>query len=388
MTGNGSIARRTFALVLMGGLMAASGTAQVPKRLIAYYHSGGLKATPRYSADQIPYQKLTHLIHVVVLPSKAADGMVEAIEGALEPTLVPRAHSAGVKVLVCVQGAAELFSKIAADENSRKRFSQSLREFVDKYGYDGVDIDWEVPQGAADVANCTKLMQAVRAAIPAPRYLLSMATPSTPGHWGEFDFPGLTPLLDFYNVMTYDFHGPWTNHTGHNSPLFSAASDTGHDGSLDDSVGLYLNQFGVPPGKINLGTAFYGYEFPVAGLSAECNCEKTTVSRKYGPEIKPRLSRNGGSREGSRESDHGKWVRHFDPVAMAPYLVHDSDPAAFLTYDDPDSTARKVVYALQVRDLGGVFMWELSQDYDGTSQDLLDAMYTAFQHSVAKSGSR
>jgi chitinase len=383
MTKNGSIARRAFALVLMGGLMAASAVAQAPKRLIAYYHSGGLKATPRYSADQIPYRKLTHLIHVVVLPSKAADGTVEAIEDALEPALVPKAHSAGVKVLVCVQGAAGSFSRVAADEGSRKRFGESLREFVDKHGYDGVDIDWEVPQGAADVANCTKLMQAVRAALPAPRYLLSMATPSTPGHWGEFDFPGLTPLLDFYNVMTYDFHGPWTNHTGHNSPLFSSSSDTGHDGSLDDSVNLYLNQFGVPPEKINLGTAFYGYEFPVAGLSAECNCEKTTVSRKYGPEIKPHLNRGGRI----RESDQGKWVRHFDPVAMAPYLVHDSDPAVFLTYDDPESTARKVVYALQVRDLGGVFMWELSQDYDGASQDLLDAMYAAFQRSAAMSGS-
>jgi GH18 family chitinase len=49
---------------------------------------------------------------------------------------------------------------------------------------------------------------------------------------------------------------------------------------------------------------------------------------------------------------------------------------------------RKVIYALQVRDLGGVFTWELSSDYDGTGQDLMDAMYAAFQRATAKSGSR
>lgn len=365
------IVQRSSALLLMGALVIASGAAQSPKRLIAYYHFDALKATPRYNADQIPYKKLTHLIHVVVQPTSVGDGTVEAFEGALEPTLVPHAHAAGVRVIACVQGAAALFSKIAADEVSRNRFGASLREFIDKYGYDGVDIDWEVPVGAIEVANCTKLMQAIRAAMPAPRYLISMATTSTPGRWGEFDFAGLTPVLDFYNVMTYDFHGPWTNHTGHNSPLFSAASDTGHDGSLDDTVGLYLNQFGVPPEKINLGTAFYGYEFPVAGLSGACNCEKTTPSRKYGSYIKQHVNRDG-------------WTRRFDPVAMSPYLVHEADPAGFITYDDPESTMRKVVYALQVRDLGGVFMWELSADYDGTSQDLLDAMYVTFQRVTAQ----
>ncbi|MBW8865395.1 MAG: hypothetical protein JF609_10855, partial [Verrucomicrobia bacterium] len=206
--------------------------------------------------------------------------------------------------------------------------------------------------------------------LPAPKYLLSMATPSTPGGWGEYDFKGLTPIVDVYNVMTYDFHGPWTKTTGHNSPLFT--SDAERVGSLDESVDLYLNKFGVPPGKINLGTAFYGYEFPAAGLSAEWTPARKTISRNYGPYIKQRVDRDG-------------WTRRFDPIAMAPYLVHEANPPGFITYDDPESTARKVVYALQLRDLGGVFMWELSADYDGKKQDLMDAMYRSFQRATKAS---
>jgi chitinase len=265
-------------------------------------------------------------------------------------------------VLACVQGPAIAFSKVAAVPEARAKFVQNLKEFVFKYLYDGVDIDWEVPQGQPDVANNVLLMQALRDALPTPQYLLSMATPSEPGHWGEYDFTHLTPILDFYNVMTYDYHGPWTNHAGHNSPLFSNDSDPGHDGSIDDSINLYLNKLGVPPEKINLGTAFYAYEFPASHLHDPCNCEKSTSSHEYGEYVKPRIGKDG-------------WVQSFDPVAMAPYLVRGGPASGFITYDDPDSTGRKVEYALELRNLGGVFMWELSGDYDGKKQDLLDTMY-------------
>ena len=227
-----------------------------------------------------------------------------------------------------------------------------------------MDIDWEVPEGKLDVANNVLLMQAIRDALPAPQYLLSTATPAEPGRWGEFDFAHLTSIVDFYNVMTYDFHGPWTPHAGHNSPLFMDESDPGRDGSLDDSINLYLNKLAVPPEKINLGTAFYGYEFPVGQLNAACICEKKTIAREYGDYIKQRINQNG-------------WGQTTDPIAMAPYLTHAGAAPGFITYDDATSTARKVAYALEVRNLGGVFMWELSGDYDGKKQDLLDSMVKA-----------
>jgi GH18 family chitinase len=64
---------------------------------------------------------------------------------------------------------------------------------------------------------------------------------------------------------------------------------------------------------------------------------------------------------------------------MSPYLMRQTPAAGFITYDDPSSTARKVAYALEERNLGGVFMWELSGDYDGKKQELLDSMYTTLR---------
>ena len=358
-------------LVLLGAavLLAAQTrptNAAGAKRLLAYYLYQDQTSVPAYTAKQIPFKKLTHLIHVALVVDPSDDGAIQISPHAIEPRLIPRAHAARVRVLVCVQGPAIVFSRIAAVPEARTRFAQNLKAFVLKYSYDGVDIDWEVPQGQPDVDNDVLLMQALRDALPAPQYLLSMATPSEPGHWGEYDFTRLTPILDFYNVMTYDYHGPWTNHAGHNSPLFLNESDPGRDGSIDDSINLYLNRLGVPPEKINLGTAFYAYEFPASQLHDPCNCEKSTFSREYGAYVKPRIGKDG-------------WVQSFDPVAMAPYLVRGSPASGFITYDDPNSTARKVVYALEVRNLGGVFMWELSGDYDGKKQDLLDSMYKTFK---------
>jgi chitinase len=348
------------------GARAQSATAPARKRLLAYYLYQDQTRAPAYTARQIPFKKLTHLIHVALVVDPAGDGTVQISPHAIEPSLIPLAQAAGVRVLVCVQGSAEAFRKAAATPESRHRFVQSVKEFVLKYSYDGVDMDWEVPEGQTDVANNVLLMQSLRSALPAPRYLLSMATPSEPGQWGEYDFAQLNPVIDFYNVMTYDFHGPWTSHAGHNSPLFSNDADPGHDGSINDSVNLYLNKLGVPPEKINLGTAFYGYEFPVGQLYGACNCEKSTAGRDYGTYIKAHIGKDG-------------WVQSFDPIAMAPYLVRTVPEPGFITYDDPDSTARKVAYALTVRDLGGIFMWELSQDYDGKKQDLLDSMYRSFR---------
>jgi chitinase len=354
----------TAALLFSALLSAEPPMALGNKRLVAYYLYQDQNKKPAYTAANIPYKKLTHLIHVALVVAPAGDGSIQISPNALEASLIPKAHTAKVRVLVCVQGPSQVFSKIAAAQATRERLAKNLKEFVVKYNYDGVDIDWEVPEGKLDVANNVLLMQAIRDALPAPQYLLSTATPAEPGHWGDFDFAHLTPIVDFYNVMTYDFHGPWTHHAGHNSPLFMGESDPGHDGSLDDSINLYLNKLAVPPEKINLGTAFYGYEFPVDQLNAPCNCEKRTIAREYGYYIKQRINQDG-------------WVQTTDKIAMAPYLTHSGAAHGFITYDDAASTARKVVYALEVRNLGGVFMWELSGDYDGKKQDLLDSMVKA-----------
>ena len=352
-------------LTLQPLLLSSLAEAQPPKRLIAYYRATDKQNTPIYTADNIPYDELTHIIHVAVQVSTAGDGSISVLKGAIEPNLTGMAHAFGAMVLVSPRGDAPSFKSIAGSSAARIRFAQNLMNFVMTYGYDGVDIDWEVPD-ASDQPNCTLMMEALRQVLPSPQYQLSMAVTDAPGNRGHYDFAALNGIIDFYNVMSYDFHGPWSAHTGHNAPLFANHADPDHVTSIDDVVNTYVNTLGVPKSMLNLGMAFYGYEFPAANLWDPCKCSTKVISRRYGDYIKPRIDQNG-------------WSSHLDSVSMAPYLTsNDSTKPGFITYDDAASTTRKVIYALQVRDLGGVFMWELAEDFDGSGQDLMDAMYAAY----------
>ena len=85
------------ALLLTGAGTAEGGS--LPKRLVGYYGSWTKTQNPPYSADQIPYSKLTHIIHAGTNISDVADGTFQLPQRFLEPELINRAHRAGIKVL-------------------------------------------------------------------------------------------------------------------------------------------------------------------------------------------------------------------------------------------------------------------------------------------------
>ncbi len=370
--------RRASCIIFMFLLLMAAGyplKAQ-NKRLLAYYSSHSRKGGFPYNASNIPYDELTHIDHAFLDLDPKRDGTLYVRPGLLEPELISRAHAAGVKVMISVGGDPARFATVSASATTREAFAKNLHDFVVANGYDGVDIDWEYPEGLQQRSDCTLTMIAIRKELPQPQYLLSMATagnPTRPGQ-GSYDFEALSQILDFINVMTYDFHGPWTRHAGHNSALFQSRKDPGtNDGSLTTSIDVYLNYFHVPPEKLNIGSGFYGYEFTTAnGLWQPCDkCETATFSRGYGAYIKPRINAMG-------------WKRKFDSAAKAPYLIPSAaGKPGFITYDDAESTTRKVNYVLGKRNLGGFFIWAIGgpgySDYDGQKEDLLTAMSKAFR---------
>jgi GH18 family chitinase/lysophospholipase L1-like esterase len=318
-----------------------------------------------YRASQISYEKLTHICHAFVQPQ--ADGSILTPAGPppyLEPELLENAHAAGVKVLVSVGGydtVADLnFRTIAADAGLRGEFAANLEAFCRIHGYDGADLDWEFPQDAGDRSNQNLLFQAVRetfnsASEPAPSWLLTMAISGGDwfGRWN--DYTTLGGYVTFYNLMAYDCHGDWSGHMGHNAPLYRGG-DPFDDASVEDALDYNLVTRGIPPEKIILGLPFYGYRWPtVEDLYETCSpCNATQESYR---EIAP-LAGDG-------------WTRVWDAAAEVPYLTADSGPGV-ISYDDVQSIAAKVGYALTDRGLRGVFAWEISGDYLAGEQPLLD----------------
>ena len=133
---------------------------------------------------------------------------------------------------------------------------------------------------------------------------------------------------------------------------------------MKTSMDLYAKQYGVPLAEMNIGTPFYGYEWDGTDVLWAVCSTCASNSWNYAPYIKQRINQQG-------------WVVNFDSTAQAPYLTNATIPG-FITYDGVPSTTHKVKY-VKSRGFGGLFMWELSADYDGKSQDLLDAMYEAWK---------
>jgi len=343
------------------GQTAAS---SLPKRLIGDYGYWSRTQTPPYSADQIPFQKLTHINHAGV--SFDANGKLSVPSGFLEPALLTKAHNAGVRVLLLLGGD---FSALETSPAVQTNLIANLKTFIHENGYDGVDIDWEYPSTTADEQAFYSLFEALRDAFPRPNYVLSADV----APWGGsgYDFPQVTPIVNYFNIMTYDCAGPWTDDGQLNSPIFPDPNnpepyECEPGGSVKEAIDIYVTQLNIAPEKLNVGTPFYGYFYQnVTELYGPCqNCANTVLSENYGTFIKQRINQKG-------------WTSYFSEVTGVPYMLRTDGKPGFITYDDAASTFHRVSYSLWTRGLGGSFNWSLDADYDGNSQDLLDAEYRA-----------
>jgi chitinase len=320
-------------------------------RVVAYYPSWMKLRLP---ADQIKFEFITHVNHAFAWP--LADGSITGDAEINHPELIAQTHGAGRKILISLGGFTQSagFAPMAADSTARKNFVENLVNFCIDNDYDGADIDWEFPQTTADRVNLTILIKEIRAAFDDndPSLLLTMVavTSDFNGRW--HDYAALAAYVDWFNLMTYDFHGPWFNHAGHNAPLYAPPTD--FDGSVDEGVQYLTNTRKIPKEKIHLGLPFYGREFNASAL--------------YGPStggydfeysvIAPR--RNAG------------WVYHWDEVSKVPYLTNPTN-TQLASFDDSLSIRLKCEYAKQNR-LAGVMIWALGQDLIDTTQPLMEAV--------------
>jgi chitinase len=336
----------------------------LPKRLIGDYGYWSRTQTPPYSSAQIPFRELTHINHAGV--SFNADGSLNVPDGFLEPELIEKAHAAGVKVVLLLGGD---FTGLETTAGGLSALVENLASFIARHHYDGVDIDWEYPSSDLDETTFFNLMNALREAFPSPPYVLSADVPP----WGGtgYDFAQVTPLVNYFNLMTYDCAGPWTDDGQLNSPIFPDPTnpepyECEPGGSVKEAIDIYVEQLDVPPVKLNVGTPFYGYFYEnVSTLFGPCtDCENTVLSENYGTFIKQRINAKG-------------WETFYDTYSLVPYMLRTDGKPGFITYDDRFSTYYRVWYSVWQRRLGGSFMWSLDADYDGHSQDLLTAMYSA-----------
>jgi chitinase len=135
--------------------------------------------------------------------------------------------------------------------------------------FDGFDIDWEFPIQPQDKVNFVALLKEFRKQLHAagPGHILTAALPAGEQDFSLIDLPGAAEQVDFVNLLTFDYSGPFNNHTGFVSPLVQTQFDPSTKFNVTFTVQSYLNA-GVPADKILMGIPFYSYGWAITGTSA------------------------------------------------------------------------------------------------------------------------
>ena len=203
----------------------------------------------------IPWNNYTYIIQFAAAPGP--NGTVDLHY--LNPARIRELLSArpdGKKVMVSLMDGETGFKDATSPENL-DRFVGSIAEFVNQYGYDGVDIDWE-----RDIlpGQFEKLIRRLRDAMPVK--VITMAGSN------YLNMPDVAmasqAYLDQINIMCYDMdsesgrncHG--SECTWYNNALLQGGELDKH--ACEWRIRPFLAA-GVAPSKIGVGIPFYGRRY-------------------------------------------------------------------------------------------------------------------------------
>jgi chitinase len=295
-----------------------------------------------------------------------------------------------LKIVMAIGGWTEStnFSAAAATPESRAKFAKSC---VDQYingnlpglpagaaagVFDGLAIDWEYPDevgngnphGPQDTHNFTLLLQALRAeldtagaAAGGKHFVLTADTPAGPEKASHIEVGPVSRVVDWMNVMTFDFHGPWEAAGPANfqanllpSPFDPAPRPTPgtpypDNGSISiaEVVANYLAH-GATPDKIALSIPFYAHGWTGVNPGPKGDGLYQPATAALGDVSYNQVAAQPGT------------VHHDLFTGGSPYK-YDPATKTFWTYDDARSIQAKVAF-IKALGLRGDMTWSLDGD--------------------------
>ena len=289
-------------------------------KVVGYYPSWEPDNT-----DKIRYDIVTHVNYAFAIPT--VDGGLLPLENPeTAKKIIEEAHAADRKVLLAVGGWSyqdvPLESTfVEATETAEKRTSlvQAIVDMCEEYGFDGIDMDWEHPRadGKIDV-QYEAFMLELAEALHGRGKLLTSAVISGVMSNGMIYYDAaahtdaVLEAVDWINVMAYD-GGDGQAHSGYEFATSSAA--------------YWVKYRNMPGEKVVLGVPFYGrptwatYE-TLLDADAEAADKDTTIYNGF-----------------------------------------------TVWYNGQDTIRSKTEFAME--NLGGIMIWELSQDTTDREKSLL-----------------
>lgn len=130
------------------------------------------------------------------------------------------------------------FSQVSENLITRENFVHNIINFLEKYDFDGLDLDWEYPNQRggkqSDKENYVTILQMLKEEFDKYNYILSVtaAAPETLASQ-SYIISQVSQYVNFINLMTYNFHGSWEHITGINAPLYPSSNESGDKAKMN-----------------------------------------------------------------------------------------------------------------------------------------------------------
>lgn len=281
-----------------------------------------------YQPEKLQFDILTHVVYAFAIPT--AEGGVRPLDNPdVARRLIEESHKNQVKVLLAVGGWSYNGSELepvfmqATDSSEKiKQFGDQIISMCDQYGFDGIDIDWEHPRIDGNSRyQYQELMLYLSGRLHDKGKLLTSAVISgvSPDNNVYYDAAAhsdqVLQAVDWIHVMAYD-GGDGERHSS-----YEFAVNCGN---------YWIRTRNMPKEKVVLGVPFYGR--PGWGAYGDI------------------LSADAGAGE----------VDHVTVNGMDTY------------YNGIPTMEKKTAFARD--NMGGIMIWEITQDTAVRDKSLLSAI--------------
>ncbi|KAL7751737.1 hypothetical protein RI367_002736 [Sorochytrium milnesiophthora] len=387
------------------------------RRVIGYFYPAPYPDTPkRQRLVDLDGDRLTHLLYAFANPMADATVSLESpddpqwlgfatskndqgpsgcnckgqcLQGYLGQLVAFKRRYPHVKTIMSIGGWtwSKNFSDTLGTPDGRQRFVESATKLMRQHFFDGIDIDWEFPGGArqdihfkkddwASIASTLELFRSYWAqqfgANNAQQFLLSTCIPAvlTPSH--PLTAPvaqRLSNSASFLLQMAYEYHHNNVR-TRHLAALTAPDSDD-YDERLQTVMGGVASYLGVGVSKDKLvvgmplyGSGFYDFKktspdcFQAPIDNKNINWELNAISYL---KIQA-LIKSGAFPAAKEDMDRG--------AASICNGTH------FYSFDTPNTIKLKSKW-VDGQNLGGIMLWDLSQDFSVNSTQSLHAAITS-----------
>ncbi|KZT65234.1 carbohydrate-binding module family 5 protein [Daedalea quercina L-15889] len=291
-------------------------------------------------------------------PGDSWDETGNNLYGCLKQMYLLKLANRNLKVLLSVGGytySQEGHFDFVTDSSLRATFVTSATYFVENFGLDGIDIDFEYANTPELADGFADLLTELRTGFDAlaeskgdsTPYQITVAAPAGWENYQYFNVPQMDEAITYWNLMAYDYAGSWLNITANQANVYDASLT---NVSTDIAIKWYLSQ-GATASKMTMGIPLYGRAFEDTlglGDSYDGVGPGTTEAGIYSYSDLP-LS--------------GASVYEND-TSVSSYS-YDSSKEEFVSYDTPAIAKMKAQYVID-NGLAGSMFWDLSTDKNGS----------------------